>query len=278
MYTAGHQAEVEVSPGETTLVSRPLVAGTGHLTIADAPPGGTVTIDGSTADSEKVLSTGIDVPAGWMDVSVQGPTSLKWSDSAFFVGADSDTRRSVNEMNLVLPRRTIQLNGKTDSWAGIEPLSGAPGPHTTFLGERRYAISEIYMCRDEKYLYWRVDYAGKNPVANPPSRTKNGITCQLTILIDQSRQLQFEDQFWRSNNQTHAYESLYDQAKSKYSRLSDTPAVVDSANMLVARVDLAEIKKYCKGPVSFRFDLANNTDNNWEEYLSTSRIAVDFSK
>jgi hypothetical protein len=154
MYTVGDPVQVEVSPGETAVVSRTFVEGKGHLTITDAPSGSIVTIDGKSVDSEKALTTGLDVPAGWMDVVVQGPDSQKWTGT-IFVAIGSISRRSVNnKLSLVLPRRTIKIDGSFNDWNGIVPAftSGTLSPKDVNL-----AIDKVYLAVDEKNLYMRFD-------------------------------------------------------------------------------------------------------------------------
>ncbi|MGA2641479.1 MAG: PEGA domain-containing protein [Spirochaetia bacterium] len=173
MYTVGDSVQVEVSPGETTLVSETFVEGKGRLIINDAPSGSIVTIDGKSVDSEKILTTGIDVPAGWMAVEVQGPTSQRWTTDTAFVGAGRVSRQSIHEMTAILPRRTISMDGKADSREGIEPSLIVPSD-STFLGERGIAISRVYMCRNDKDLFWRVDFNKANPLVKHPKAMNEG--------------------------------------------------------------------------------------------------------
>jgi hypothetical protein len=153
MYTVGDPVQVEVSPGETAVVSRTFVEGKAHLAIRDAPSGSIVTIDGKSVDSEKALTTGIEVPAGWMDVVVQEPNSQKWTGTPF-AAVGSFIHKSINEMTLALPLRDIKIDGSFDDWNGIPPVftSGTRWPK-----ERNWAIDKVYLAVDEKNLYMRFD-------------------------------------------------------------------------------------------------------------------------
>lgn len=50
----------------------------------------------------------------------------------------------------------LALDGKTDSWDGPEAVSRLAD--TSFMQDEAYGIKRVFMCRDEKYLYWRVDF------------------------------------------------------------------------------------------------------------------------
>ena len=153
MYTAGDPVQVEVSPGETAVVSRTFVEGKAHLTIGDAPAGSIVTIDRKSVDSEKALTTGIEVSAGWMDVVVQGPNSQKWTGTPF-AAVGSFTQKSIKAMTLALPLRAIRIDGSFDDWNGIPPTftSGTQSPK-----ERNLTIDKVCLAADEKNLYMRFD-------------------------------------------------------------------------------------------------------------------------
>src|SRR5208283_1379864 len=163
--------------------------GKAHLTFKDAPPGSIISIDGQGVDSKGALSTGIDVPAGYMDVSVKGPGAQSWIGTVFAPPGRA-IQPSVDLMTVVPPRRTISLDGKPDSWAGIEPLRGLFKGPTLFMNEKRSIMTRAYIARDEKNLYWRVDFAEVNPLLRPPKGTKRAIDCQLSFLLDSGKDIQ----------------------------------------------------------------------------------------
>jgi hypothetical protein len=281
MYTAGQPTTVEVNPGETTVVSKELAAGTGHLTIVDAPPGSVVQIDGKEVDSNKALTTGIDVPAGSMNVTVQGPTSQRWNNDALFVGAGGDLRQSVHALSVVLPRRTIQLNGKTDSWAGIEPIVDLSGSSPTFMGDAATAIARVFMCRDDKNLYWRVDFAERNPLLKPPKRMKWAIGCELEIPLGSGKQLNLGASYnSESASRVNSYAGIVQSAPHQWSDFGFSQDFKNSDAMLVERIGLDRISKYLKEPVRVRFNEGDQPakDKGWDEYQGTELVTVDLSK
>jgi hypothetical protein len=277
MYTAGEQAPIEVRPGETTLVSRTFAAGTGHLTIADAPPGSTVTIDGGVVESEKVFTTGIDVPAGWMDLTVQGPASQKWTTGAVFVGADGVTRQSVREMVLILARRTIELDGKTDSWDGIEPVVTVP-PYSTFLGESGIAVSRFYLCRNDKDLFWRIDFKDVNPLVKRPHAMKQKIECALTLIFEPTKLLHLQVSYDSRNGSIENIDNVIDFAKRQATPAAIAKTFRNSDKMLVGRIGLGQISKFTKNPVLVEVNLANFDGTTWVDTQNTPQAKVDFTK
>ena len=278
--TVGDPAQVEVKPDETTIVYRTFAEGRGQLTVQDAPPGSIVQVDGQTVDSEKVLTTGIDVPAGYLDVAVTSPGAGKWT-SAIEVDPGKATSSSTHVMTLALPRRTIALDGKLDSWEGIQPQSAMISDSSTFMGDTKIAMTQIYMCRDDKYLYWRVDFAESNPILKPPRGISQSIDCTLILQLDKGKILNLGVNFWQPSKRVGAYASLYDEIKKKLvlQPHAVTAEFKNTAPALVARFPLSELSKYVKGPADVVFGLGNEGPNyNWVDSQSSESRLVDFSK
>ena len=99
----------------------------------------------------------------------------EWVTIAVGVKISVPIKPQAADLPVTLVRRTIELNGKTDSWAGIASLADLPND-STFMGEKKFAMSRVYMCRDDKNLYWRVDFTETNPIRNPPNRTQGSNT------------------------------------------------------------------------------------------------------
>ena len=188
-----------------------------------------------------------------------------------------------SDLPVQLQRQTISLDGKTDSWAGIEPFGNVTGPGSTFMGEHRYAITNIYMCRNDKDLFWRADFAETNPLQKLPKGTKEGIGCQLSLRYDAAKgrnQFNLGATFSKKDNRTYVWSGLWIEETKKWSQLPDSPVIKSSEKMLVARIGLDKITKFCKGPVGFQMDLWNDNGTGWEygSSLSTQMRFVDFSK
>lgn len=84
-----------------------------------------------------------------------------------------------------LERRTIPLMDETGAWEGVDPILEGKFVHGFGpLSDPEYAINRVFMCKDDKYLYWRMDFAGANPFAKTPKGVGREIVTQLTVLFD----------------------------------------------------------------------------------------------
>src|SRR5208283_5916948 len=97
LYTVGDPIQVEVKPGEPTVVSRTFVEGKAHLTVTDAPAGSVLEIDGRKMESGQELTAGVEVPAGTLDVAIDGPNSQKWTGS-ISPDVGGDVKQSIYSM------------------------------------------------------------------------------------------------------------------------------------------------------------------------------------
>lgn len=73
----------------------------------------------------------------------------------------------------VLDKRTIDLGffSKDDQWADITPLWSFPENWTTtaLSTSTEFLIKKVYLCNDNKALYWRVEFFGRNPLKVLPT-------------------------------------------------------------------------------------------------------------
>ena len=279
LFTVGDPVQVQVNPDETAVVSETFAEGMGQLAIQDSPTGSIVQIDGQTVDAEKALAAGIDVPAGFLDVAVTAPDSGKWT-STIEVDPGKTSWASTHAMTWALPRRTIALDGKPDSWEAIEPLSAMFSDPTAFMGDTKVAMTQVYLCRDDKYLYWRVDFARANPMLAPPPGMKQEIDCQLSFHLDKAKELDLGVASLRPGNRLNAYAVIFDDIKQRVSQR--VPLAEDfktGATMLVGRLRLDEIARYCKTPVEVTFGLGDNPGNgNWDQSQISETRLVDLSR
>ena len=121
VYLGGDPFPVEVKPDEQTPVTRTMIEGTGHLTIADAPTGSSLAIDGVPVESAGAFTSGMEAPAGELDVAVNGPGGQKWTQT-INLGLSAEVKESVYSMAWHLQRRTIQMDGNPGDWEGLMPV------------------------------------------------------------------------------------------------------------------------------------------------------------
>jgi hypothetical protein len=279
LFTIGDPVDVQVNPDETAVVSKTFAEGRGQLIVQDAPQGSVVQVDGQAVDSEKVLSTGIDVPAGYLDVTIMSPDSGKWT-SAIEVDPGKAIASSTHVMTFALPRRTIALDGKLDSWSGIQPQTAMIGNPAIFMGDPKIAMAQIYICRDDKYLYWRVDFAGSNPVLKPPRGTQAGLDCILIVQLGRQT-LNLGVNFWEPSKRPGAFVSTWDDIKKQLTvqNNSITADYKNTDTTLVARYPLSELSKRVKAPAGILFLLGNEAANhNMVDRQDSETRLIDFFK
>lgn len=165
-----------------------------------------------------------------------------------------------------LAQRTIQLDGKPDSWEGIDPMyDEEKGPANFFMGQEGQGIIRIYMCRDAKYFYWRFDFGGTNPLLEIPQGYEDECIAGLNFQIDPSRTLclSINAHSRQTNNSMNL--SLWDNNSQRSIVLSDTSAFTysNTKNMFVACIPFGKIQKYCTGPLSFRATLGHSNEADW---------------
>jgi hypothetical protein len=276
LYTAGEPFPIDVNPGETAVVSKTFEEGRARVTFLDAEPGGIITIEGKNTDSGSALRAPIEVPAGWLDVSVHGPGSQSWTGTVF-AEPGSDIRARIRLMAFVPPRQTIPLGAKADSWLGIDPLPDI-FPYPTFMRSAGIAMSRAYMARDEENLYWRIDFAEKSPVLSPPKGTSSTINLQLAFQLDSGKQLNL-GAYSTKDGRLGSYAALYDPLTRRSQFLPFAEEFWNTNSMLVARLGLDKITQFLKGPSNVVFELGNDNGNGtWSDVQSSRWFMVSLMK
>jgi len=280
-YGAQPKQWVAITAGSSIAVPlRPQVMMT-SLAIRFAPPGCTVFVNG-----EKVGVTPlgeISVKAGWLLVRFEkeGDPTRSLSVTAL-PGRKNSVAWGKTELTPIrLERRSIRLDGKPDSWAGVEPIYEWQGSSSSvFMGQPGAGIARVYMCRDEENLYWRLDFDTANPLRKVPAGVKRSIVAQLSMNIESRKQLNIGLSFDPRANYVFSWMGIWDEAKASGTDLGNSFIAFSNANtMLAVGVPLDRLKKYCTGPVRCEVDLANDTGGQWEPgSIRTEGWYVDFSK
>jgi hypothetical protein len=283
-YAAQSLQWITVTAGSETSVPIRLKPETAYLKIRLAPEGYKVFVNGKEVGETPLAA--VEVPAGAMDLRFEkegektrvmfagtrpgDTTTLSW-------GANEETA-------IQLQRQTVKLDGKADSWEGIEPIFQAAGSSKySFLGQEAFGPSRIYLCKDDKYLYWRVDFNEKNPFQTVPAGTSEGITLQLSPWFSSmSKGLDMAVQYNREGNGQRSYLGSYNAATLKWKELESNVITTKQAKaMFVARLSLDYVNKYSEGQVgNIEFTLVNCSRTGW---IESSRLAfkigfVDFSR
>jgi TolB-like protein len=166
----GFEETVTVEPGKRLEVSRTLAVGRALLHFNDIPEGATLSVDDeeqplASPSNDTLYDVHTDAGSRKIDV-VQG--NKHWSTFQY-VGIDGERTCSVKAMpvEITLQRKTIKLNGKTEDWAGVEPIFTAANNvsvHPKISGSQ---IAGGSICRDDRYLFIRMDFSNGKPVWIP---------------------------------------------------------------------------------------------------------------
>jgi hypothetical protein len=159
-YGARDDTTVDVKPDQVSTVSVTMVQLTTRLSIIDAPPGSSATIEGEPADPS-IFTTGIDVHSGAVKALVSGgEAGQSWNTTLFLSPGQSGV--SLTKFTARLVRRTIKVDGTRDDWEGIWPLwSGERADR--FTNQPGTRMEKVFLCRDGDRIYGRIDFADGSP-------------------------------------------------------------------------------------------------------------------
>jgi TolB-like protein len=182
-----------------------------------------------------------------------------------------------------LERRSIDLD-KPDSWDGIEPMFDVSDLELgsilmrSFMGEKAYGITRAYLCRDDKYLYWRVDFAETNPLLKMPKGVKKAIQLEIEIDVGAKGILDIGMIGRPGAPRTNSWMSLG--RGKKWETLEDGPLQFKNAqSMVVARIALSKIEKYFgDGIQRARITLRHLSESGTLSSLATPSLVVDIRK
>jgi hypothetical protein len=279
-YTAKPIQWITITAGEETRVPLAIAAARGYIEIKNAPPGYQVFVN-----DEKMGETPlgqIEVKAGFQKIRFEHEGEkprILWIRMA----PDETSTVSWGAMKdfaIQLEHRTIELDGTPDSWGDINPLYEAY-MNNYFMGSADYGVQSFYICSDDKYLYWRMDFYKTNPFFKMPKDAKKGIALQLFVQsFDQRKNLNLDISLHRDINQTYCDIGTWDNPTRKYESVwRNSMTIKQSEAMLVARIELAGILRFCQGPLQLHYQLSALDDNfKWMRTVRSALGWVDFSK
>jgi hypothetical protein len=279
-YTVDDDLPVLVSPAQKVALKRTFQVARSRLLLPDMPKGSALYIDDarrSDADAKAAIEgEGLEVEAGIYDVKAASPSGQAWYRKDLSLYSKGRLACKRMDMALIMARRTIKLDGKTDSWGSIEPL--AEIVDASFMGDPACAIKAVYICRDDRYLYWRVDFNGKNPLLHPPKGTGQYIQSGIYMPIAGGN-IDLSVSSDRSDSGYKTWCGIYYQKTGFQNFSNENPiAVKYSENMYVARLPLIIMGKHFDALLQPYASVANVKNGNWAETMNTRGIRVDFTK
>jgi hypothetical protein len=267
--------DVDVASDEVTTLSKTLVPGKGQIQILDAPPGSTVSLDGTLMDPALVTTTGVEVPAGIFDMVVTSPAQQKWRNT-ITVSNDSHVRSSVGYLIGSLPRRTVKVDGKSDDWTGLWPQWTTPSMPDLYPNQPGTQLRKVFLCRDDRYLYVRVDFADGTPTTKLSKDIKGRLVYQVQVTLPKSNYLCMELSAGRRGNNTWigVYDSIANAGRTHGEGLNYR----FGDSMLEFSIPLSGIQKdVAGGPYSTQLYIANADDNGqWLSNSSSGTCGIDF--
>ena len=69
----------------------------------------------------------------------------------------------LNEEDYILTYKTIKVDGEKEDWEGLEPLFVDEENDSVTSEKKGYDIAAGFVCRDDKYIYWRMDFYDGRP-------------------------------------------------------------------------------------------------------------------
>jgi len=275
--TAGEH-RIEVKPGEKAVYRASFPVGTARFRIGPAISGETLLIDGRRADMAAARGPGLRVESGEYDIETTTSTGQGWYSTQSFPPGFDRILDSRAMWTAVLVRRTIKLDGKKDSWEGIEPLSLSDSG--AFLGDPTYGLKALYMCRDGEYLYWRVDFREKNPLVSVPPSAKDAVKSVLIIQLDSGTQVALSLRWGRDNRAVTAAWDFRDLMRNTGSSIGTaSPANFKvSEDMYVARIPLSLLQKYLGSPRATYAAIADVQGPNWASSATLIPVQIDYQR
>ncbi len=184
------------------------------------------------------------------------------------------------ELATILERRTIDIK-KPESWNGIPPILAPSSPMRAsagILNKEGMGITKVYICRDDKYLYWRIDFEKVNPFKKPPRGTKKSILTQLSIELGMRERLNLVLQYRIEKSEIISNMGTYSGVWKNIG--DDVISYYRDDVMLVQRLAWDKLTSYVPdGFHNIVLQVAHDTGSGWEYgFISTPLFYIDFVK
>ncbi len=267
---------VTVLPDKKVVFNEKFPIGKSKLQIRGAPPGSVLYVDDRRSDSSAFTGS-VEVESGAYTVRVVAPSGQEWYQKNVTVFPGASQTVNLSQMIGVLARKTIKLDGKTDSWGDLLPY--AESANSSFMGDQAYGIKRVYMCRDDRYLYWRVDFQSKNPFYSVPKGTDQKIQGAIVGNLRTGGNIDLSVARDRIKNEIQTWFGINGKDKKFYNMGNQSDLTYRGTNsMFVARLVYSTMATYLNSPLVLRFYVANVANNQWVRQSSSENFTIDFSK
>ncbi len=167
-----------------------------------------------------------------------------------------------------LSNRTVSLRGNAADWEGLEPIVEGSFRGGGFFYNPAYAVTKVTMCRDKRFLYWRIDFADQNPFDKAPKGVGKRYCAELGLLFEKGRRLNIGLMGPRDEKGFGSYFGIWDEGARKWTHKGDNVlSVKPTPGFLEVRIPLSRIMDYFKSPVQCQVQIANLPNGkDWESW------------
>jgi hypothetical protein len=165
------ELHLDLGPGESARKSIALVRGMASVALdkgklESLPPRPEFVIDGTALSA----SEPVELSAGAHEISVR---AAGYTGKTFHYNLDIGVKRRLTFTNLavkLVPRGTMKIDGKAEDWSGIEPVITHPSGKNSYASLGGTDLSAGYICVDDQYIYWKMDFRNGKPAPGKPQR------------------------------------------------------------------------------------------------------------
>lgn len=252
--------------GEIELALKP-ERGLSVLDFSLVPPGYAVKAEGQPVRFTPLGKIGFQSGLIELDLEKAGESPKRYVTTLLPGALDRVPWGSSPSLALRMQSRSIDIKS-LDSWKDIPPIRFPANPIRGTGGVLKaadIAISRAFICKDDKYLYLRVDFDGDNPFKKMPKGIKKSLLLELAFQLDERRSLSIGIE----NNVTKAVTLSWagiSSGKGKWQSISDgLSTYYKHDSSLVQKIPLDSIKAHLgQGVKAARIRLAHDTGSGWE--------------
>jgi len=268
---------VAVQPGQKLVVKKTLQIGRSKVKIDEAPGGSSFYVDGSKSDDTAAFGSGLEVDSGISVFKVVAPNGQAWYRE-YMLSPKESWICGLADMCAILPRRTIKIDAGRGAWGDVIGLFSPLKGYGVLFG---MDLSGVYLCRDDKYLYWRIDFATTSPFEKPPKGVVQDVYARLSLEYNALNNT-FNIEVFRDMKDGRMHSNLGDwdgiKRKGVYTRDPPSVSIQSGKDSLILRVALDALAPYMKGLERVDFNYTQRLrDYSWSHPSSDSRM-IDFSQ
>lgn len=153
------------------------------------------------------------------------------------------------EKPLRLPYRVITMKGNPKEWEGIAPYVIDPSAQKTVNGIAGTEFQRLYLCRDDRNLYVRFDFASVNPLRKASSVSGRRLAYAFDINIPNERNLYVHSYHDVVDMKSGTVSGIYDWKAKKSSETTESfCSSRNSPTMCEIKIPFSLFGKLVSGP------------------------------